>query len=227
MIKVKFVVATQASEADFFQKTATGRSLRLYNFPFLQIRLFPENRDGLPKIYNAVIEESVDDPCMLVFVHDDLHILDYYWVDQLTNGLRRFQIIGLAGNKRRVPRQPAWGYVDTKFTSDEPENLSGVVGHGHGFPPDSLNIFGPPGQQVMLLDGLLLCASSQTFGEHGLRFDERFDFHFYDMDLCRQAEQKGITCGTCTLSLVHESGGNFRTEGWKKSYAAYLEKWGD
>ena len=227
MNKVKVVIATRTSEADFFQKTATGRSLRLYNFPFLEIRLFPENRDGLPKIYNAVIEESVDDPCMLVFVHDDLHILDYYWVDQLANGLSQFQIVGIAGNKRRVPRQPTWACADTNFIWDQPENLSGAVGHGHGFPPDSISVFGPPCQQVKLLDGLLLCASSQTFGEHGLRFDERFDFHFYDMDLCREAEQKGITCGTWSLSLVHESKGDFVTERWKKSYATYLEKWGD
>ena len=200
MNKVRFVVASRASAEQFHEATATGRSLRLYRNPILEVRLFADNRVGLPRLYNSVIEESKADPCMLVFAHDDLHLLDYYWIEQLAAGLQRFQIIGLAGNKRRVPRQPSWAFVDAKPTWDQRENLSGLVGHGPGFPPSVLSYFGPPGQQVKLLDGLLLCASSRTFVEHDLRFDERFDFHFYDMDLSRSAEQKGITCGTWPLS---------------------------
>jgi len=227
MIKVKFVVASRASREDFFHKTATGRSLRPYSFPFLEVRLFPENRVGLPRLYNAVIEESRTEPCMLVFAHDDVHILDYYWIDQLAAGLEQFQIIGLAGNRRRAARQVSWAFLDAELTWDQPENLSGLVGYGQGFPPSNLAYFGPPGQQVKLLDGLLLCASSRTFVDHDLRFDERFDFHFYDMDLCRSAEQKGITCGTWPLSVVHESKGGFQSAEWRVSYGKYLEKWGE
>jgi GT2 family glycosyltransferase len=225
--KVKIVVATRATEADFYQTTATGRSLRLYKAPFLEVCLFPENKLGLPKIYNSVIDQSANDPAMLVFAHDDLHILDFFWIGELFNGLSYFQILGMAGNIRRIPRQPGWAFIDTNFTWDSPENLSGVVGHGQGFPPSSLSVFGPPRQQVKLLDGLLLCASSKTLNDNNLRFDERFDFHFYDMDFCRQAEQKDITCGTWSLSLIHESGGSFGTESWLSAYQKYLEKWGD
>jgi len=227
MNKVRVVVASQTNQADFFERTATGRSLNLYRFPFIDVRLFLENRAGLPKLYTSVIEESVDDPCMLIFMHDDVHIIDYYWVDQLLAGLNRFEVVGIAGNKRRIPRQPSWLFLDTYRTQDRSENLSGVIGHGPGFPPRVLNVFGPPSQQVKLLDGLLLCADSQTLAKHGLRFDERFDFHFYDMDFCRQAESKGVTCGTWPLSLIHESTGDFVSESWQKSYAKYLEKWGD
>jgi len=46
-----------------------------------------------------------------------------------------------------------------------------------------------------------------------LGFDERFGFHFYDLDLCRQAEQRGIRTGTWPISVVHESGGNFGRAG--------------
>ena len=119
MDKVKVVVATRASEADFFEKTATGRSLKTYNYPFLEVRLFPEKRDGLPKIYNSVIEESINDPCTLVFAHDDLHILDFYWADRLAHGLKQFQIIGLAGNKRRVPRQSQERYGNKPYGEND------------------------------------------------------------------------------------------------------------
>lgn len=227
MTKVRFVVASRASRAQFFERTAAGRSLQLCVSPALEVRLFPDNRAGLPRLYNAAIEECRSEPCMLVFAHDDVHILDYFWFDRLVAGLERFQILGLAGNRRRVARQPGWAFVDDKLTWDRRENLSGVVGHGQGFPPGNLSYFGPPGQQVKLLDGLLLCAWSRTFIEYDLRFDERFDFHFYDMDLCRSAEQKGITCGTWPLSVVHESGGSFGTPAWQAAYARYLEKWGE
>jgi len=227
MPKVRLVVATRVPRAAFFEQTATGRSLRLQRYAELEIQLATENTTGLPRLYNAVIEASRDDPCMLVFAHDDVHILDFNWVDQLAAGLERFQIVGVAGNKRRVPRQPAWVFVDATLSWDRFENLSGVVGHGKGFPPSDLSVFGPPGQQVKLLDGVLLAAWSRTFVEHDLRFDERFDFHFYDMDLCRSAEQKGLACGTWPLSVIHESGGSFGTPAWKAAYARYLEKWGE
>lgn len=227
MQKVKFVVATRASAADFYEKTATGRSLRLYNFPFMEVRLFAGNTTGLPKLYNSVIRDCVNDPSVLIFAHDDLHILDFYWIDQIFNALKRFQIVGLAGNTRRLPRQPSWAFIDDKGTWDAQEFLSGVVGHGTGFPPENLGIFGPVGLQVKLMDGLFLAADSTTFTSTGLSFDERFDFHFYDMDLCRQAEQKNITCGTWPVSLIHESGGNFVSKAWNDAYATYLAKWGD
>lgn len=227
MEKLIFAVATRARASDFYETTATGRSLKTYNFPFLEVHLFPENNTGLPKLYNSVIRRAVAQSAIIVFAHDDLHILDFYWVERLREGLKQFQIVGLAGNKRRLPRQPAWAFIDEHFTWDDRENLSGIVGHGSGFPPRKLSIFGAPNQQVKLLDGLLLATHTQTLAESGLMFDERYDFHFYDMDFCRAAELKNVTCGTCALSLIHESAGNFRSEAWRTAYAAYLEKWGD
>ncbi len=226
-MKVKLIVATRASEQDFYIKTATGRSLAFHKPPFLEVRLFPNNTEGLPTLYNSAIRESSEDPATLVFAHDDLHILDFYWFNRIAEGLNYFGVIGLAGNRRRVPKQPAWAFIDTNFTWDAPENLSGVVGHGKGFPPSNLSIFGAPRQQVALLDGLLLASESKTLLENNLMFDERFKFHFYDLDFCRQAELKNITCGTWDLSLIHESGGSFGSDAWKASYQQYLEKWGN
>lgn len=227
MDHVKFVVATRSSAADFYTKTATGRSLALYKFPFMDVCLFAENTTGLPTLYNSVIQKTAQAPCTLIFAHDDLHLLDFYWMDHIVNGLKQFQILGLAGNTRRLPRQPGWAFIDERFTWDDPQYLSGVVGHGTGFPPRQLGVFGPAGQRVKLLDGLFLAAHSTTFTNTGLAFDERFAFHFYDMDLCRQAEALNISCGTWPISLIHESGGNFTSEAWKTAYAAYLAKWGE
>lgn len=224
--KIKIVVATRASKENFMTQTATGRSLRLLRSAQVELHLHTSNAAGLPELYNRAIKASAQDPCTLVFMHDDLHLLDYFWLDRVQEGLARFDVIGLAGNKRRVDYQPGWPFTDRKFTWDSPENLSGMVGHGSGFPPRNLSVFGPSGQQVKLLDGLMLCARSQTLIDKQLLFDERFKFHFYDMDFCRQAEEKQITCGTWPISLIHESSGAFGTPSWRESYEVYINKWG-
>jgi hypothetical protein len=71
----------------------------------------------------------------------------------------------------------------------------------------------------------MLVGRSETFVDNNLRFDESFDFHFYDMDLCRQAESKSVSMGTFALPVIHESGGSFGSEGWRKGYQTYLDKW--
>ncbi len=225
-VKIRFIVATREKRENFFTRTAMGRSLSLYNFPFVELHLRDQNRIGLPAIYNQAIEESKSSPAILVFAHDDVHLCDFFWPNQIISALDKFQLVGLAGNKSRVPNQPSWAFIDTKFTWDSKENLSGVVAHGRGFPPVNLSIYGDPCQEVKLLDGLMLVARSETLINSGLRFDEKFGFHFYDMDLCREAEVKGIKMGTWSISAIHESGGGFGSESWNASYEKYLGKWG-
>lgn len=191
----------------------------------VELRLFAANAAGLPSVYNIAIDESAVDPAILLFIHDDVHLCDFHWTDTLNDGLGQFAVVGVAGNRRRAPRQPGWRFLDERFTRDRRENLSGIVAHGHGFPPERVDVYGPSRQQVSLLDGVMLAVKSETLHAEALRFDERFDFHFYDLDFCRQAERAGLSMGTCPVSLIHESKGNFGGEGWRRGYERYLEKW--
>jgi hypothetical protein len=222
---LRLVCATRSDRDTFFTSAALGRSLGVYLSPFIQLKLYDSNTRGLPSIYNDAIAQAVTDPAVLVFIHDDVYLVDFYWPDHLRHALTVFDIVGVAGNRRRVPRQPGWCFVDESLRPDQGEYLSGIVGHGPAFPPQVITYFGPPRQQVKLLDGVLLAADSQTLVTKGLRFDERFDFHFYDLDFCRQAEQLELKMGTWPLSIIHQSGGNFRSESWWSSYAKYLDKW--
>ena len=229
-LPIRVVCATRESKEGFFEKTSLGRTLSVFQFqdPIeIEIRISFQNSKGLPAVYNTAIRESENDPAILVFVHDDVCLCDFYWPEQIFNSLKSFDLVGLTGNKRRVPRQPAWTFIDDNFTRDARENLSGVVGHGRGFPCTKLSVYGPTAQEVKLLDGLMLFCRSDLLHEKGLTFDERFTFHFYDLDLCRQAEQKGIKMGTWPISAVHESGGHFGSDAWLQGYQAYLEKWKD
>ncbi|HTJ91006.1 MAG TPA: glycosyltransferase [Acidocella sp.] len=227
-LKIRFVVATRESRDNFFVNTATGMSLDVYkSFPFLQLDLYASNTEGLSTVYNRSIERAKNDPAILIFAHDDLHFTDFYWADRLVNSLNHFEILGVAGNKRRVPNQPSWAFIDSNLTWDSAENLSGVVGHGTGFPLQNLSVYGPTYQEVKLLDGLLLACRSESLHQKELKFDERFDFHFYDMDFCRQAELKNMRMGTWSLSVVHNSSGVFGSRSWHEAKAKYFEKWGN
>lgn len=225
--RIRLVCATRASRDDFFSTTALGRSLTLHRPSDLDVRLFPRNTQGLPEVYNTAIAESSGGGVILLFVHDDVHLCDFHWADRLREGLEAFDILGLVGNRRRVPGQPGWLFLDEKLTRDSRSNLSGTVAHGRSSPPDSIDEFGPSRVAVKLLDGLFVAVRSETLRAKSLRFDERFEFHFYDLDFCRQAEQAGAEMGTWPISVIHESAGNFISDGWRTGYEKYIEKWGE
>jgi predicted O-linked N-acetylglucosamine transferase (SPINDLY family) len=226
MKPIRFVCGTRCNRQQFFSETALGRSLNLYeNLPGIQLQLFDNNTRGLSSIYNSAIAYAARHPAILVFVHDDVWLSDNFWNERIRESLARFDVVGLAGNVRRVPRQPAWCYPTPDLRREEPEYLSGTVGHGKGFPSKNVLTFGPSGKECKLLDGLLLIADSETLKSRDLRFDEQFKFHFYDMDFCRQAELKGLRMGTWPLSVVHESVGSFGSRSWREGYDFYLNKY--
>jgi hypothetical protein len=230
--KIRFVCATRLTVEQFFATAPLGRSLPFYqSFPprqRIELRLFKSNTEGLPSVYNIAIEEARSDPAILVFIHDDVYLTDYYWAEHLHEGLTAFEMVGLAGNRRRVPRQASWMYLNGQFERDQDENLSGVIGHGDSFPNlKELSVYGPPCQQVKLLDGVMLAVRSQVLIDSGLRFDPRFTFHFYDLDFCRGAERRGIRMGTWGISIVHASAGKLGGEAWKVAYQEYLKKYGE
>jgi hypothetical protein len=230
--KIRVVTATRLSQKDFFASAPLGRSLPVYRtFPkrqMIELRLFADNQEGLSSIYNTAIEESTSDPAILMFIHDDVYLSDFYWSQHLHEALAHFDLVGLAGNRRRVPRQASWMYLDDQFTRDHHDNLSGVLGHGDPFPNlRQLSVYGEPGLEVKLLDGVMMAVRSQTLIERELRFDPRFKFHFYDLDFCRQAELRNIRMGTWAISVVHASAGTLGVESWRAAYGDYLAKYGE
>lgn len=226
MPPITIVSATRHNEKDFLERSALGRSLRTYAVFGVKARICFENARGLGACYNQAIDQTDDDDEILVFVHDDVTIADFFWIEKLMLGLQRFDVVGLAGNKRRIARQPAWAFVDDKLTWDDRANLSGIVGHGDGF-PCAIDVFGDVMQPLKLMDGVLLATRKSTLTRNRIRFDEQFSFHFYDMDICRQFEAKNVTMGAIPLGVIHASDGAFGSPAWRAGYESYLEKWRD
>lgn len=228
MKPIRLVCGTRASYDDFAQKTALGRSLSLIRYTQPpELVLFDNNSEGLSTIYNLAIEQAKDAPAILVFLHDDLYLADFFWMDRIREALTRFDVVGLAGNTRRLPGQPGWIFTDTSFALDTPEYLSGIVGHGDGLSQLHVCPYGAVNRECKLLDGLLLAVDSDALHRTGAGFDDRFTFDFYDMDFCRQAELKGLTMGTFGMSVVHESVGKFNSPAWRDAYQRYQHKYGE
>lgn len=225
-MKLEIISATRHSEEEFWKSSALGISLKRLAF---DRRIYPNitfsNRKGLPAVYNEGIAMA-DNDSMLVFIHDDVWIDDYNIYKRIEEGLSDFDIIGVAGNRRRVSRQPAWAFIGMPFTWDERSNLSGVVAHGK-HPFGKVSFYGTVPAECELLDGCFLATKKYRISESDCCFDQCFEFHCYDMDFCRTARSKSLKLGTWAICLTHQSGGHFGTEKWMNSYRDYLDKWGE
>lgn len=220
------VSATRLTEVEFWKSSALGNSLKPWlGRPHLSINIRFENKAGLAKVYNPHLgaSESAD---IVVFVHDDVWLDDPEWISKIRVALARFDVVGVAGNRRISPRQPAWAFSkleNGQFIWDYPY-LSGAVGHGE-LPNGAVSDYGYAPARCELLDGVFLAVNRGILQRSDVVFDSRFNFHFYDMDFCRSARQAGLSLGTWPIILTHQSGGAFGTQSWQDGYAVYLEKW--
>ncbi len=228
---IEVISATRMSERDFWAKSALGRSLlRLEQDSRLIPRITYANTRGLSEIYNARMAAATDDS-ILLFIHDDVWLDDERFADRIIEGLAEFDMIGLAGSRRRLPKQPSWGFVMSKRKPgiaewDEDQYLSGAVAHGadaHG----EVRVYGEAPAECELMDGVLLAARKSVLDSYKVGFDKRFMFHFYDLDVCRLARKRGMRLGTWPIAITHQSGGSFGTPMWQQGYQTYLEKWKD
>ena len=229
--KVRIVTATAKTER-LFQRTAllaqSLRKLRLEKR--LEAAIHYSNRAGLPKIYNTAIRNPSNRDKILLFLHDDAYIEDWWLVERLREALAKFDVVGIAGNQRRLPRQMSWGFVGVKpdgksFIWDDTQYLSGSVAHHTPKNEEYVAYWGAAEVECKLLDGVFLAAKTTTLLDAGVMFDERFDFHMYDMDFCRSCEAAGLRMGTWRIAITHASAGRFNSPQWQAAYETYLAKW--
>ena len=224
--------ATRETAGRFETHTPTGRSLARLRSAGLRVRVevATGNHAALAKTYNAAIRPELADH-IVAFMHDDITIDDFYLPQQLHVALSQYDVVGAAGSRNRVANQPAWCFPAQLGEWDSPDNLLGTVAHqlsSKGTPkPPEVCRYGTPRGPARLLDGLLIAARVSTLLERGVRFDERFPFHFYDLDFCRSAESRGLRLGVWPLGVTHHSAGSgFGSRSWLSCWGRYIGKWG-
>lgn len=224
---IRIVAATRWDQEGFQTQAMLARTMAKFanrgDMFFMLHQCLPPG--GLPDAYNASLQ-SADPADIIVFTHDDVWIDDIFLPERLTEGLGIFDVIGIAGNRRRVPRQPAWAFPDVNFQWDARENLSGGVTHLIQ-QREKFDFFGPTPASVVMLDGVFLAARVQTLRAAEVAFDPQFKFNFYDLDFCRSCERAGLRMGTWPIAITHGSGGRFGTPEWQAAYQTYLAKWSE
>jgi GT2 family glycosyltransferase len=225
---IRIVTGTRLTFQNFVENSLLGKSLTSYKPNNVEVKIYTENSLGLSEIYNKEIEQAKLEPAILVFIHDDVMLLDHYWSYHLIEGLEKFDIVGIAGSKRRTPYQPSWLHVGSKGETlqwDDEEFLSGLVAHDENWPPKIMSYYGKPNQQVIQLDGVFLAANSETLIKNDIRFDPQFKFHFYDLDFSRTCDNKGLKLGTVPIAICHGGKGKMNTIDFKNMYNLYHKKW--
>lgn len=203
-----------------FVGTELYKSLsRFTHLPFFKVQVFENNTKGLSYCYNQAIESAGDET--LVFVHDDMEITDHWWFKQIDVGLQQWDMVGVAGNAKRIHGQLSWAVADKTGRLINQQHWSGAVEQ-----PGGWGLYSEPWKSVELIDGCLMAARARTFIENNIRFDEQFEFHHYDVDISRQFREKDLTIGVVGLSTVHHSQNKLDAL-WLKSCDQYLNKWGE
>lgn len=228
------VSASRASAQDFYTQTALGQSIQRLRQRGARIRLMAvcNNQQALAHAYNRVLTQAHAEH-LVAFIHDDVTLHDWHLNVHLNAALEHYDLVGLAGSKTIRPRQPSWAFPERIGQWAPPGELLGSVGHDTRLNPASktpfhgLTRYGAPKGAAALLDGVFLACKVKTLTAHGVRFDPDLPFHFYDLDLCRQAARASLRLGVWPLAITHHSGGQFQTPEWQKCHQHYLNKWGD
>ena len=221
---VEIISATRLSKAAF-RDSPLGVSLaRMERDTRLVPKISYENSLGLSEIYNARIA-SAETADILVFIHDDVWIEDFFFTDRLLEGFKVFGVIGLAGDSRRMPGQYSWALSPQTNQPDFP-HLRGTLAYGT-VSQGPINFYGPNPADCELLDGVFLAARKATLVDRKVAFDPQFDFHFYDLDFCRSARRAGVRLGVWPIAMTHQSNGAYGSPSHIANGKRYFAKWGD
>ncbi len=232
-ISLLIVSATRLSEQAFVRGSFLARSLSLHSDTAqLRVKVKFDNREGLPAIYNRAIAH-VQPQDIVLFCHDDLALDDPWLVERLDAALgpgpEQFDVVGVAGAVRPVAAHRSWatGHVQPTEQGGLRFDQSALAGRMRHQIDGRLwqHVYGPSPQAVELLDGVFLAMRGHTLLDAGLRFDERFDFHFYDLDFCRQARARGLRLGVAPIGVTHGSIGDDASPAWLAALAVYRGKW--
>ena len=184
------------------------------------------NTEKLCHNYNKWIT-SFDFDSVLVDAHDDVCIVDENWVEKLEQGLKQYDVVGLAGGLNPKITTPClWHLMCSR------ENLRGRVRHvveGSNGTQTYVTDFGKQGR-VLLLDGLFLAFKIKTLLDAEVWFNGTNPCvaHFYDLDFSLTCNKKQLKLGTVSIDVVHNSPGLKKyTDEWLAGQAWFMQNYAD
>jgi hypothetical protein len=205
-----FVVATQYNEKDFWEKSQIAVFLDKTGYRN-NCEIVYENKKGLSEVYNSFIttENKIK---RIIFLHDDVLIEDLFWEEKLNLAFEKYDIVGLAGAKKAdLTRPPAWHLMSDR------QDHCGEVAHSHEKRVWT-TCFGATESRVLIMDGLFMAVNVKKLLDTHTKFDERFEFHHYDITFCLNSNKNKLKMGVTPIRVVHFGlGDSMNTPEWSKS----------
>lgn len=185
--------------------------------------IFLDNNFGnsIFRKYNAGIS-MIDDADILVFMHDDVTILDSNFEKKTEMVFNRFPDVAILGVIGTTVFNANGGW----WMCDRRTETIGHIIQGH---PDKSehHLIEKIGfsKNVVTVDGCCFMARAELFKNGTLKFDASYEgYHFYDADICIQAKHKGFNVAVADILIKHESEGPMNKT-WFKNKQMFIDKW--
>lgn len=209
-------------DSDCYDSYTSTDKLRSIDPTSVSFNAIKDNTDGLSVCYNRVIDEHINnEDDILVFCHNDCYINDINLVEKIEKYSKQFDIFGVAGATSLNLRSPTIGWHLT-----DPDHKHGAVMHTN-YEQDWMVDFSNGKmlpQPVITIDGVFIVMTHKAFST--IRFDEQFEFDFYDMDLCMSAYINQLSVGVVPIMITHSSiGDGIRKEEYKYTQQKFMKKW--
>lgn len=227
-MKTAIVIASKKNKAEdtlIYQSLVPLKSLeRDFTAHF-----YLNNTRGLSEVYNEATSKILSDEknknvdCIL-YVHDDVYIDDAFVFDKIEDGFSLYDIIGVAGAKNPVVKQPALWHLMT-----DRKDWRGFAAH---FAPNmkviGMTSFGASPDSVDILDGVFLAVNIKRVKEAGWCFNENYTFHHYDISSTLDAAKKNLVCGVLPIHIIHQSPGlrDINDTVFQESQKRFLKEYG-
>lgn len=191
----------------------------------IDLMIHYENKKGLPEVYNTYItKNNAKKYDYMLCIHDDVYVDDLKIRGKLYTAHKQFNIVGLAGCLKPVIKKPALWHL-----MSERANWRGYVAHNNkdDFTAINMTSFGPTPSRVVLIDGLFMSIDINAALNTDWNFDERFNFHHYDLASCLSANKKQMTIGVTPINVIHSSPGlsNYHDPVFQNSEKLFLDNY--
>lgn len=197
--EVRFVVVYNNSEV---LKNAFASSS--YVSPEKTVAYNNVTNEPLPKFYNKTVQEHINEDVWFIFCHQDFVILE-----------------DLSLRLKDKDTESVYGPIGVRLSVD---HFLGEIIQTNNQPIGTRLLKDEVAQS---LDAQCLIAHASVF-RNGLRFDEKFAFHFYDADFCMKAYTLGFDVYVSQIKCQHKSrtlAGDLQSPEYLASLELFREKW--
>jgi hypothetical protein len=224
-MKIKNIVFVSCSKDD--KASLLEESIEKNVSKYTERFITKNNKESICKVYNTFIKENIDyyfEDTAIVFVHDDVYINCADLHDRLTEGLKEYDVIGLAGCVSAEIKPPGLWHLMSEKT-----NHRGAVAHpiGGSLTTYYITSFGPIPSRALLIDGVFIATTARVLKK--VQFDESNParFHYYDLDFSLECNKNKYKIGICDIPIIHMSPGLTKPDAeWQQGQDWFLQKWG-